>query len=101
MAILWYAEILVAFLCFLFLWQLWRWSKQYSAYRNWHVFEMLRLLQNASHVHVGPAVEGPGGHHVAATVDELEEITSGAALGFLFLLFVNTSFSPYMCRYKG
>jgi cytochrome P450 len=50
MSILWYAEILVAFLCFLFLRQLWTWNK-HSPFKNWPVFKMLRLLQNASHFH--------------------------------------------------
>jgi cytochrome P450 len=50
MAILWYAEILVAFLCFLFLCQ-WRWNK-HSPFKNWPVVGMLpRLLRNASDVH--------------------------------------------------
>jgi cytochrome P450 len=50
MAMLWYAEILVAFLCFLFLCH-WRWNK-HSPIINWPVFGMLPgILQNAPHVH--------------------------------------------------
>jgi cytochrome P450 len=50
MAILGYAEILVAFFCFLFLWH-WRWNRD-SPIINWPVVGMLpALLRNASNVH--------------------------------------------------
>ncbi|KAE8021476.1 hypothetical protein FH972_007362 [Carpinus fangiana] len=50
MAMLGYAEIIAAFLCFLLLWY-WRWNK-HSPTINWPIFGMLPgLLQNALHVH--------------------------------------------------
>jgi cytochrome P450 len=50
MAMLGYAEIIAAFLCFLFLWH-WGWNK-HSPIINWPLFGMLPgLLQNAQHFH--------------------------------------------------